>query len=125
VKLRLRHNSIRLRLTQSEVRQVRDEWRVEERIEFAPGAAALEYALVSSTEAVDVQAEWNGQALTVTAPQSLIEHWANSGEVTIAAEQPAGRTALKIVVEKDFQCLEDRGADDADAFPHPHAGAVC
>lgn len=125
MKLRLRHNSIRLRLSKSEVQQLRDQWRIEERIEFGAGTPPLVYALVSSTEAVEMHAEWSGQVLTVEAPRELVDDWCGSNEVGMTGEQPAGSLALKILVEKDFQCLENRGEEDADAFPHPHAGAAC
>ena len=57
---------------------------------------------------------------TVQIPTGLARAWAASNDVGMNAEQPvAGRSPLVILIEKDFACLEPRGDEDKDAFPHP------
>lgn len=119
MKLRIRGNSIRLRLTKGEVETVASAGAHEERTEF--GDAALVYRL----EAGDVpgpRATLEGGSVTVTLPRADVEHWANSEQVGIEAEQTLAEGSLRILVEKDFKCLAPReGEDQSDAFEHPNA----
>lgn len=121
MKLRMRHNSVRLRLTQAEVEKLKSEWRVEETVDF--GSRSLMYAVVASTEATELHADWDGGTLTVEIPQDAVETWATTPQVGLQGEQSVdgpGQT-LRILVEKDFRCLEERLSEDADTFPNPAA----
>lgn len=121
MKLRMRHNSVRLRLSQNEVKQISEQWRVEEQIDF--GTGSLIYALVASTEATQLQATWDAGTLTIEAPQGEIEQWAKSNQVGLETSQPIGEgKTLRLLVEKDFRCVDERPVEDADTFPHPEAG---
>lgn len=123
MKLRVRDNSIRLRLTQSEVDLVRDDGAVRGRVTFG-GDSYFDYLLQSSPEIASTMANMSGNVLTVGVPESEIVRWANSNEVSIAAEQSLdGADRLSILIEKDFACLAPRaGEDESDMFPHPQAG---
>jgi hypothetical protein len=115
VKLRIQGNSLRLRLTQKEVAQLRDCGRVESFIEFAPGRA-LVYLLESSFHAEAVAANFDGHAIRVLVPIYVMTAWAESDQVSILAQSQAG---VKLLIEKDFQCLHKPGEQDPDAYPHP------
>jgi hypothetical protein len=117
MKLRLRGDSIRLRLTQSEVRSIGDGTPVEETTSFAAGQA-FTYAL---THGHKVGATFTGGRLEVSVPAEIARRWATSDEIGIEGEQDAGDgRVLRIMVEKDFACLKPReGEDQGDAFPHP------
>lgn len=122
MKLRVRGNSLRLRLTRSEVASVAADGEVSERTVIGPGRA-LEYRLRTDAAARDVSADFRDGCVEVTLPAAIAAHWAGSEQVSIDAEQAlAGGDALRILVEKDFACLAERpGEDDSDAFPHPDA----
>src|SRR5690606_41469691 len=62
--------------------------------------------------------------LTVTLPKATVERWTRPDEVSIRGEQPiGGGETLKILVEKDFECLTPReGEDQPDLFPNPAQG---
>lgn len=124
MKLRIRGNSIRLRLVRSEVARLVAEGRVEERVAFGVGEAdGLTYALVASAEAAVVTARLTPGALTVMLPGRVAESWAGTDEVTIAAEQPGvgpdGGDVLRILVEKDFTCLHTGCDELGETFPRP------
>jgi hypothetical protein len=101
VKLRIQGNSLRLRLTQKEVAQLRDPGRVESFIEFAPGNALL-YLLESSFRVNAVTATFDGQAIRVIVPKNVMTEWAESDRVSIEAQPHAG---VHMLIEKDFRCL--------------------
>ncbi len=124
MKLRLRTNSIRLRLTKGEVERVAGTGRVEEAVGFDTGARSiLTYALVSGSDAAGIYAEMNGLVITVSVPETCLKVWAETDRTAIEADQQIGDGQVsRILVEKDFSCLEPRaGDDDADTFPHPQA----
>jgi hypothetical protein len=119
MKLRVRQNSLRLRLTQSEIAQFKETGIVEETLEFSPGAR-LKYALLSA-DVEKITAGYENNVITISVPRAEAKHWTDTDEVGLNGEQNIGTNhCLKILVEKDFACLERRaGEDDADTFPHP------
>jgi hypothetical protein len=123
MKLRIRDNSIRLRLTRAEVDAVGSAGIVKARVSL-PGGNGLDYVLESSTLTKSPSARLSNGALTVTLPESAVRQWATSERVSIEADETLddGDT-LKILVEKDFACLAPReGEDDSDMYPHPLEG---
>ena len=115
MKLRIQGNSLRLRLTQKEVAQLRDRGRVESFIEFAPGCA-LVYLLEGSFHARSVTANFDGQGIRVTVPTHVMTEWAESDRVSIETTSPAG---VQLLIDKDFQCLHKSGEQDPGVYPHP------
>lgn len=123
MKLRIRDNSIRLRLTRSEVELVRNDGLVRGRVPFA-GRNNFDYVLESSPATVKPEAHISNNVLTVRIPEAEIISWSESDEVSISASQILdGGDQLNILVEKDFACLAPReGEDETDMYPHPEAG---
>src|SRR5688500_7650797 len=122
MKLRLRENSIRLRLLQTEVRQLRETGNVSETIVFGTNRAEnLTYSLRVSEDAVEISAQVAGNQIEILLPLDSAKNWADSNEVGLYAERKIDeRATLKIVIEKDFVCVErPLDADNKDAFPHP------
>lgn len=127
MKLRIRDNSIRLRLTQTEVETVNNDGLVRGRVQFA-GSNAFDYVLESSPATVMPEAHVSNNVLTVRVPQLDIKQWAESDKVSITSEQNLDDgEQLKILVEKDFACLAPRdGEDESDMFANPDAdGESC
>lgn len=113
--MRIRGNSIRLRLARGEVARLASEGRVEERTEFAPGAA-LTYAIERRDDIERVGAKYEGHRIVVVVPSAIVRRFAESDDVGFDGAEGE----LGILVEKDWQCLKPR-EDDADAYPHPQA----
>jgi len=120
MKLRVLDNSIRLRLTRTEVDLIASEGLVKGHVAFA-GTNTFDYVLESSPATVKPEAHISNNVLTVRIPQEEIHNWANSEQVSILSEQILGDGAvLKLRVEKDFACLAPReGEDESDMFAHP------
>ncbi|RMG79842.1 MAG: hypothetical protein D6714_15690, partial [Bacteroidetes bacterium] len=123
-KLRMAGNSIRLRLSQGEVRQFAESGRVEETVRFAENTL-LTYVLEKGAgDALSARLE--GSKITVEVPDKKGMEWAKTDLVGIEGSleiTPGER--LKILVEKDFKCLAPRaGEDESDNFPHPKEGDI-
>lgn len=125
MKLRVKNNSVRLRLTRSEVALFNDSGRVEEVIEFGiePHQRFI-YAIESGAETETMRAAIENNRITILVPKAQADEWTNTARIGIEAEQEIGDgKTLRLLIEKDFACLEPRtGEDDADTFPHPNEG---
>jgi hypothetical protein len=124
MKLRIRANSLRLRVTRPELESLASTGRIAERISFA-GGADLKYELSVDAGAGTLAAAYRDNVISVRIPAADFRQWQREDQVSLRATQAAGSAAeLAILVEKDFACLTTReGEDDSDAFAHPGAGS--
>lgn len=119
MKLRILGNSLRLRVSQAEMSQIRSEGAVRQHVAFAPGKR-LAYELRTASGG-RVRASFDEKCIRVTLPRAAAERWQEPGEVSIGGEQALpGGERLRILVEKDFQCLVPRNDEDQSGlFPNP------
>ena len=123
MKLRIKGASLRLRLTQKEVRALAEQGQVEEQVPFAPGARLI-YRLRRDRATAQIQASFADGIVEISVPDKLAQAWCASDQVTLAHSQPLPQGALQITLEKDFACLAPReGEDESDNFPHPMQGS--
>lgn len=125
MKLRIQDNSIRFRLSQTEVRSLRDQCLLSSQINFL-GGTRFRYSLECSPASVRSSAKFRDDELRVVLPESVVREWADSAQVSIDADQEIDDGGvLGILVEKDFRCLSPReGEDESDLFPHPDEGRL-
>jgi len=126
MKIRIRGDSIRLRLKRSEVEKIASGEALVEDTHF-PGAT-LQYRL-ESAEGAEFEAEFADNMLSIRLPAVDVARWATTDEVSLLAEQDVGgQRTLSLLVEKDFECLSPghhrSGEDDTDTYPHPDAGTA-
>jgi hypothetical protein len=128
MKLRLKGNSIRLRLGRSEVRRMRDEGIVEESTTFdILGRQRLDYVLCTGPNLLAITASFEDGRIVVRVPSALVREWAETDQVGIESSQVGdGGCGLSILIEKDFECVEaPPGESQDDAFPNPQLQAAC
>lgn len=126
MKLRIKGDSLRLRVVRAELAALQAGGVVEERVGF-PGGAELVYRLVVAPAASTFGATFDAGTITIAVPGAEAQRWFAPQEVGVRGEVPlgAGRT-LGVLIEKDFPCLTERpGEDDSDAFPWPEAPPRC
>ncbi len=123
MKLRIRDNSVRLRLTRTEVDALRAQGVVAAATGF-PGGREFQYRVESSPAIVNPAAFFSDNTISVRLPETAVLAWASTEQVSLPGEQVLDDGAkLTILVEKDFACLAPReGEDESDMFPHPDAG---
>lgn len=122
MKLRLRGNSLRFRLTQGEVLKLLTEGVVHESVHFSAAQGDLfTYSLHSVGGSGGITARFNNGEIRVEVPGGLVETWANTDQVGIDSTQSiAEEKTLRIVIEKDFRCLQPQSdEDERDNFPNP------
>ena len=120
MKLRIQGNSLRLRLTQSEVEAFGERGHVEEHIRFRPGEFMV-YTLEASDVVGHMDAHYGEGRVTIRVPSGQVAAWVETNQVGMEGEQPIeGDERLTILVEKDFKCLHGPAErQEEDAFPHP------
>ena len=123
MKLRIKSNSIRLRLLRSEVEKFAAAGQISEEIEFGTDRSSyLRYSLVTSPAAESIAARFSGNEIAIVVPIAIANKWTSSDEVGFECEHPiGGDESLKILVEKDFECIDrPDDPDRADAYPNPN-----
>lgn len=124
MKLRIRGDSLRLRLSQGDVRSLSEQGSVTQTTRFAPGSdGELVCTLFGDSAAVALVAELEARTIRVRMPIDLLRLLAHTEEVGVRAEQDTGEgQTLVILVEKDFECIAPRaGEPESDGFPNPRA----
>ena len=100
MKLWIRGNSLRLRVSKTELARLADTGKVEEAVRFSSDRA-LRYAIEVRPNGA-VTAAFSGEAIMVTLPKSRLDLWLRPEEVSIEGSQPiGGGKILEIVLEKD------------------------
>ena len=116
MKLRIRGDSVRLRLTRGEVKALLETGSVGEATRF-PAGSAFQYRLTAAADCKEAGARFEAATLTVALPAELARQWGESDEVGIRLALALTHGELGILIEKDFPCLTARpGEDDSDAF---------
>jgi hypothetical protein len=118
MKIRIKGNSLRYRLTKSEVETFASTGYVEEKVNF--GNSILHYSIKISTQD-QLSASFNGNEIALYFPSSFINSWINSDLTGFEynMEVPGSGMPLYLLVEKDFTCLDQTNEDQSDNYPNP------
>lgn len=123
MKLRILGDSLRLRLSKSDVKTFAETGRVHDVIRFG-GGAQMTYALEHADATEALSASFGDAEVVVRMPSSMARAWADTDAITLQASQAIeGDDTLALLVEKDFKCAVPRpGEEDYDGFEHPTGG---
>lgn len=124
MKVRLKGDSIRMRLGMAEVKSLADGREVNN-VTHLPGGVFLQIGIVPHPEGGMCTVALEGAVMTVAVSRDALAGWAGSPTECLLFELPVSdKTMLKISVEKDFGCLKTRAAEeDADSYSNPSAGS--
>lgn len=123
MKIRIKGNSVRLRITRSELAQFATEGMISESTRFIKGEFHY-FLCVKPDSDGPLSASYAEDTITVWMPESMRNEWINTETVGFEQHMPlGGNQSLFILVEKDFVCLDNPREDQSDQFPNPNA--VC
>ncbi|MCJ7935755.1 MAG: hypothetical protein MUW56_19545 [Chryseobacterium sp.] len=113
MKIRIKDNSIRFRLTQSEVSELGRNGIVSSCTEFVdrPFIYAIE-----KTEDKILSAAFIENKIVMKMPEAMVEELVSTD--TVGFDGQAG--VVKLLVEKDFVCLDNTQEDQSDNYPNPN-----
>lgn len=116
MKIRIKGNSVRFRLTRSELNLLAEKMEIIEKTLF-PSGQNFSYG-IKAHEGTSIQADFVDQGIWISIPKDKLLHWSKSEQV--GYEENYG--GLKILLEKDFKCMTEReGEDESDHYPNPLA----
>ena len=120
MKIRIKGNSVRFRLTKTEVETFSKTGSYTEITHFQ--SKALTYSLISTSGITELEADFVNDAITIYFPKSEQEGWADSDRVGFSNSIDWNdSSALSLLVEKDFTCLDNTIEDQSDNYPNPLA----
>lgn len=119
MKIRLKDNSIRIRFSIDEVRQLCKEHGVISQTSF-PGSFALKYQILLRDNPIP-DVSFRDHSIQVILPIIELDNWDTNEKVGFEWNIPVSQNdALFLLVEKDFKCLTERPhEDESNLFPNP------
>ena len=114
MKIRIKGNSLRYRLTRTDTFRLAEEGRLREVVDF--GSKQLFYAL-QVVDDEQLSATFKDDTITVYIPAKLLQEFSDTDKVGF--EGIHGN--LHLLVEKDFTCLDNLAEDQSDNYPNPLA----
>ncbi|MFL5809048.1 MAG: DUF7009 family protein [Flavisolibacter sp.] len=125
MKIRLQGNSVRYRLKQQEVQSFHTNGQISETIQLGTkGDEELCFVLQRSNEK-NIRIKYSQNTTTILIPETTAEKWTTSEQIGFDAEiEIGGGKILKLLVEKDFKCLDRSEEENIGSYPNP-AIAAC
>ena len=116
MKIRIKGNSIRLRLTKSDVQTLKETALVEEKT-IINAEEVLKYSLVINENTEKISANFQGNKITVFLSKKEAAILIETDEITVEGHQENGQeNGLFLLVEKDLQCLDTTSEDQSDMY---------
>jgi hypothetical protein len=112
VKIRIKGNSIRFRLTRTDVKALAENGSISEFINF--GEKKLGYE-IRQTSLEQMSVSMTDYTICVAMPATMTQDWVDTDKVGF--ESVSGTVYL--LVEKDFACIDNTLEDQSDNYPNP------
>ena len=112
MKIRIKSNSLRYRLTRTDVQQLDETGSLQDEVDF--GGQSLVYG-IKLTDDWLLSSAFKNNTITLFMPKSMVTELVNTDKVGF--ENNSGQ--LHLLVEKDFTCLENVEEDQSDNYPNP------
>ena len=118
MKIRIKGNSVRFRLTKTEVSEFAAHGIVEDGTTFSK--STFSYALKAKADISQLEADYTNNTIIIYFPEKYQKKWATNNVVgynnNVAWNE---KGALSLLVEKDFTCLDNTNEDQSDNYPNP------
>lgn len=118
MKLRIKGNSIRMRLSKTEVEELVSGSLLHDSTSF--GNNSFGYAVQPVNRGESLTAGFDKNIITLYVPASLLKEWSTNSIVGFEASMPLENSGkLHLLLEKDFKCLDESFDDQSDFFDNP------
>ena len=118
MKIRIKGNSVRFRLTKSEVKRLCGEGIIEEKTEF--DESSFSYSVKASAKYDNLHASLLEGKITLYIPNLLLRNWnANEKVGFYSIQELKNGKDLMLTLEKDFVCMDETMVDQSDNYPNP------
>jgi hypothetical protein len=119
MKIRIKGNTVRYRLTKSDIAILVETGKLEDKTEFIGNS--LVYAIQTSSYDA-LSADFRDNTITLYLPSELLTKWAGTTLVSLENSIPlSSGSQLYLLLEKDFKCIDgDVNEDQSDFFENPN-----
>ncbi|MEO6547627.1 MAG: hypothetical protein ABIN94_06490 [Ferruginibacter sp.] len=122
MKIRIKGNSLRIRLSKPEVNKLALEGYLQELTIFT--GQTLIYAVEASNSGEELTAEFIDNKITMYVPGDLLNDWPVNATVGFQSTMPLNKSnSLFLKLEKDFACIDATTEDQSDNYENP--GKIC
>ena len=120
MKIRIKENSVRFRLTPTEVKRFCEEGYIQKATQFS--TTTFVYG-VKTAPIETLQVDFNDNTITLNVPESFAKDWHDNDLVGLEHDVDlSDGTKFFLLLEKDFACLDNTHEDQSDKYPNPKAG---
>lgn len=128
MKLRIRCNSVRIRVDRKDIAELVDRGRVVDALRFGPGSThTFTYAVIAGTAPLgQPRADYSTGLLLVTIHPDDVAAWAGGNQVGFNHEQVVEGGTVRVLLEKDLACVDRPASEEVeDAWAFPNPSVVC
>ena len=120
MKVRIQHNSIRFRLKEPEVAYFKKHGFIKETLVLGNDTGAqLQFALQVTSDEI-LSAHYLSNMVTINVPAHTADAWTETDLVGFdGVVNTVSGSPLKVLVEKDFKCLDGSEEDNIGSYPNP------
>ena len=119
MKLRIKGNSLRIRLTKTEVSNLAESGYLEEQTRFPNNTFV--YCLKADIEIAALQAIFESNKITILVPINFTKDWPVNNVIGLDTKMSLpGKESLYLLIEKDFVCLDETNEDQSDNYENPN-----
>ena len=116
MKIRIKGNSIRLRLTKTDVQNLKEKQIVEEKT-ILGAEEIFQYTLAINPDVSTISAEFRDRKISIFLSEKEADILTETDEITVEGFQDNGEEkGLFLLVEKDLQCLDTTSEDQSDMY---------
>ncbi len=120
MKLRIKGNTVRFRLSKCEVADFAEQNIISETTNFVD--TKFNYCLVADPKLSSVDVSFVESTLVIKLPLKTAKRWTDSNEVGIYLNISSSEGKnLQLTIEKDFKCLDETIEDQSDNYENPLA----
>jgi hypothetical protein len=118
MKIRIKGNSIRIRLSKPEVAQLAETGFVSDRTAFAN--SHFSYEIRSEEGTGMLCADYKNNTITMRVPAAFVNGWEHNDITGLDATMPISDSeTLYLLLEKDFKCVDKLAEDQSEYYDHP------
>lgn len=113
MKIRIKDNSVRFRLTQAEVHELGENGIVSSLTQFADRPFIY---MVKRTNDTELSADFIENRIVMKMPEAMVEELVMTDRIGFDGESGI----VKLLIEKDFVCIDNTVEDQSDNYPNPN-----
>ena len=119
MKVRILGNTIRLRVKMFETDAILEKGMIEEVLEFGPSEEnKLRFRVLKGDDSFVI--EQAGLTISVIVPGTLVKKWATTDLVGFEEVITTTKgSVIKVLIEKDFACLDGEREEEEGSYPNP------